>query len=120
MERARSGDASAATRSTLPAVREKELHAAGLELGLTETRCLDYPDGGLSDIDDDDLVRLASGLIEELRPDVVLTFGPDGFSGHSDHVAVGAAVTSACYELRATSPVRLFHCHLPPEQDAAR
>jgi LmbE family N-acetylglucosaminyl deacetylase len=33
-------------RTTLRAVREKELDAAGNELGLTETRCLDYPDGG--------------------------------------------------------------------------
>ena len=29
---------------------------------------------------------------------MVITFGPDGFSGHPDHVAVGAAVTAACYD----------------------
>ena len=106
-------DAGAATRSTLRAVREKELAAAGVELGLTETRCLDYPDGGLADIDPETLVRLASELITEVDPDVVITFGPDGFSGHSDHIAVGAAVTAACYEMRSTTPIRLFHCHLP-------
>ncbi len=44
---------------------------------------------------------------------MVVTFGPDGFSGHADHVAVGAAVTAACHERRSTRPVRLFHCHLP-------
>ena len=106
-------DAGAATRSTLRAVREKELAAAGVELGLTETRCLDYPDGGLSEIDSQSLVRLATELISEVDPDVVITFGPDGFSGHADHVAVGAAVTAACYEMRATRSIRLFHCHLP-------
>jgi LmbE family N-acetylglucosaminyl deacetylase len=106
-------DARVATRSTLKAVREKELDAAGKELGLTETRCLDYPDGGLSDIDSQSLVRVASDLIIENAPDVVITFGPDGLSGHPDHIAVGAAVTAACYELRPTTPVRLFHCHLP-------
>jgi LmbE family N-acetylglucosaminyl deacetylase len=106
-------DASAATRSTLTAVREKELHAAGIELGLTETRCLDFPDGGLAEIDGRILVTLASELISEMSPDVVITFGPDGFSGHSDHIAVGAAVTAACDEMRSTTPVRLFHCHLP-------
>ena len=110
-------DASVATRSTLTAVREKELDAAGLELGLTETRCLDYPDGGLSDVDSQTLVGLAAELISEIEPDVVITFGADGFSGHPDHVAVGAAVTAACHELRPTT--------LPPlplpsaaEQDA--
>ena len=106
-------DANAATRSTLEAVREKELEAAGNELGLTETRCLDHPDGGLSGIDSQVLVRVASELINELDPDVVITFGPDGFSGHPDHVAVGAAVTAACYELRSSTSIRLFHCHLP-------
>ena len=106
-------DAGAATRSTLRAVREKELAAAGIELGLTETRCLDHPDGGLSEIDGEILVRLASELISEVDPDVVITFGPDGFSGHADHIAVGAAVTAACYEMRSTTSIRLFHCHLP-------
>ena len=106
-------DANAATRSTLTAVREQDLAAAGAELGLTGTRCLDHPDGGLRSIDEGLLVALASELLREVEPDVVITFGPDGFSGHPDHVAVGAAVTGACYEMRSTHPVRLFHCHLP-------
>jgi LmbE family N-acetylglucosaminyl deacetylase len=106
-------DASVATRSTLAAVREKELAAAGNELGLTETRCLDYPDGGLCEIDSRALVELASELISKIDPDVVITFGPDGFSGHPDHKAVGAAVTAACYEMRSNTSLRLFHCHLP-------
>ena len=84
-----------------------------IELGLTETRCLDYPDGGLSEIDSQILVRLASELLSEFDPDVVITFGPDGFSGHPDHIAVGAAVTAACYEMRSAKSIRLFHCHLP-------
>lgn len=106
-------DASAATRSTLRAVREMELQSAGNALGLTETRCLDYPDGGLAAIDSQILLQLAHKLITEIDPDVVITFGPDGFSGHTDHIAVGAAVTAACYELRSTTSIRLFHCHRP-------
>ncbi len=106
-------DANAATRGTLRAVREKELAAAGMELGLTETRCLDHPDGGLAHIDGHSLVRLAAELISEFDPDVVITFGSDGFSGHPDHIAVGAAVTAACYEMRSATSIRLFHCHLP-------
>jgi LmbE family N-acetylglucosaminyl deacetylase len=106
-------DASAATRSTLPAVRERELDAAGKELGLIETRCLDYLDGGLSEIDSQVLVELASELISGIEPDVVITFAPDGFSGHPDHTTVGAAVTAACYDVRSTIEIRLFHCHRP-------
>ncbi len=106
-------DAATATRATLRDVREKELHAAGEELGLTGTRCLDHPDGGLSDIPAEVLTEIARGLLEETEPEVVLTFGPDGFSGHPDHVAVGAAVTAACLEGRPPRSVRLFHCHRP-------
>jgi len=106
-------DARVATRSTLKEVREKDLDAAGNELGLTETRCLDYPDGGLSDIGSRTLTGLAAELIAQNDPDVVITFGPDGLSGHPDHIAVGAAVTAACFEMRSTRSLRLFHCHLP-------
>jgi LmbE family N-acetylglucosaminyl deacetylase len=106
-------DAGAATRATLTSVREKELAAAGIELGLSETRCLDYLDGGLSGIDSQILVRFVSELLSEVDPDVVITFGPDGFSGHADHIAVGAAVTAACYERRSIRAIRLFHCHRP-------
>lgn len=106
-------DASAATRATLTAVREKELDTAGSLLGLTETRCLDFSDGGLTEIDSRVLVALASELLGEFDPDVVITFGPDGFSGHADHIAVGAAVTAACYEMRSVRPIRLFHCYPP-------
>ncbi|MGI8700534.1 MAG: PIG-L family deacetylase [Nocardioidaceae bacterium] len=106
-------DASAATRATLTAVRANELDAAGNELGLTETRCFDYVDGELSGIDSRTLVGLAAKLLSEIQPDVVVTFAPDGFSGHPDHIAVGAAVTAACYEIRSTTSIRLFHCRPP-------
>ena len=106
-------DAAVATRATLAKVRERELHRAGRELGLVETRCLDLEDGTLDRIDPGELVALATSQLEELRPDVVITFGPDGFSGHPDHAAVGAAVTAACFARRPDRPVRLFHCYRP-------
>ena len=109
-------DARVATRATLTGVRARELDQAGTALGLTETRCLDHPDGGLAQIDGPSLVKVAAELLCEFAPDVVVTFGPDGFSGHPDHVAVGAAVTTACFELQSSKSIRLFHCYLPPNR----
>ncbi len=106
-------DAAVATRGTLPSVREGELRRAGDELGLAGTRCLDLEDGTLDRVDPEELVAIATSLLEELQPDVVITFGPDGFSGHPDHAAVGAAVTAACFARQHDRPVRLFHCHRP-------
>jgi LmbE family N-acetylglucosaminyl deacetylase len=106
-------DASVATRATLTEVRARELAAAGHELGIAGTTCLDYPDQGLPDIGTPVLVGLVAAMLDEFDPQVVITFGPDGFSGYPDHAAVGAAVTLACYERRSSTPIRLFHCHRP-------
>jgi LmbE family N-acetylglucosaminyl deacetylase len=38
------------------------------------------------------LVKLKK-LIEAIQPDILITFGPDGEYGHSEHIVVGAAVT---------------------------
>ena len=37
-------------------------------------------------------------LIREFRPDVVVSFGPDGGYGHPDHIAISAAATAACQQ----------------------
>ena len=88
-------DATAATRATLGQVREQELREACRQLGVQHVRCLDHIDGTLADLD-----RGASStrwaVIDEFAPDVVVTFGADGFYGHPDHVTVGLVVTEAC------------------------
>jgi LmbE family N-acetylglucosaminyl deacetylase len=34
-------------------------------------------------------------LLEQLRPDTIVTFGPEGMTGHGDHQAISAWVTEA-------------------------
>ena len=58
-------------------------------------------DGRLADHPFDDLVARITAVMDEERPDVVVTFGPDGISGHPDHVVVGAATTQAFLGLAA-------------------
>lgn len=80
-------------------IRTEELRAAAQTLGVRQTFVLGYRDGQLDQADP----RLAVARIAEhvrlVRPDVVLTFGPDGLYGHPDHVAIsqltGAAVVAA-------------------------
>ena len=38
-------------------------------------------------------------ILDEERPDVVVTFGPDGITGHPDHITIGAATTEAFLQL---------------------
>ncbi|MBL7498392.1 PIG-L family deacetylase [Frankia sp. CNm7] len=78
----------------LAAVRRLEAAAALAVLGVQEHRFLGLPDGGL-DLWDDVGARLVSELIDEIRPDTVVTFGPDGFTFHPDHLAVHRWVRAA-------------------------
>jgi LmbE family N-acetylglucosaminyl deacetylase len=79
----------------LAAVRTKELEACFALLGVKEHHWLDYPDGGCRDVDQDEAVRRVSEIMAEVQPDTVLTFGPDGMTGHDDHKAVCAWATAA-------------------------
>ena len=54
-----------------------------------------------------------SRLIEEIQPDTIVTFGPDGMTGHSDHQAVSDWTTTAW--IRAGRPGRLWYATVTPE-----
>ena len=58
--------------------------------------CLDHIDGTLADAGFSALVDEIAAVIGEFRPDVVITFGPDGGYGHPDHVTISAVTTAAC------------------------
>jgi LmbE family N-acetylglucosaminyl deacetylase len=73
---------------TLAALRTQELAKALSVLGISEHHWLDYPDGGCAAIDDDEAVARLRELVEDVRPDTVLTFGPEGMTGHDDHKSV--------------------------------
>ena len=107
-------DPALATRETLGAVREQEDREAWRALGREPDRheFLRYPDGGLADVTFDELVGRLAAILREERPDVVVTFGPDGITGHADHIAVGAAASEAFHRARADrdpGPRRLLH-----------
>jgi LmbE family N-acetylglucosaminyl deacetylase len=64
-------------------------------LGVVEHRWMDHCDGEVSDVPDAVGVDQIAAVIEEVKPDTLLTFGPDGMTGHSDHITVGRWATVA-------------------------
>lgn len=74
--------------------RELELLRAAKYLGI-EVHFLDYQDGELSKADPRELLEHIACWIDTVQPQVVLTFGPDGVSGHPDHVTISNTVTQA-------------------------
>jgi len=85
-----------ATPANLPAVREQELRCACEVLGIHPPRFLDYVDGQLAIAHQGQAVGKVVRLIRVLRPQVMLTFGPDGIYGHYDHIAVHRWASIAC------------------------
>lgn len=75
-------------------VRRAEAAAVMAVLGVDEHHVLGLPDGGLRH-DDRDGVDLVEQWIDDVRPDTILTFGPDGVTYHPDHIAVHRWVTAA-------------------------
>ena len=111
-------DPALATPQSLGAVREEEDRRSWVALGREPERheWLRYPDGGVADVPFDDLVDRIAGILAEERPAAVVTFGPDGVTGHPDHIAVGRATTEAFHRLRDTDGgglTRLFHTAIP-------
>jgi LmbE family N-acetylglucosaminyl deacetylase len=96
----------------MAAIRERELAACLAVLGVTEHRWLGYEDGTCADVELDEAADAIAAILEEVQPDTVLTFGPDGFSDHPDHRAVSTWVAEACRRVggrTAGAGVRLHH-----------
>jgi LmbE family N-acetylglucosaminyl deacetylase len=108
---------SGVTREELGAVRRRETRDGWAAVGRLPDRheWWGLPDGGLTDHPFDDLVDRISAVLAEERPDVVVTFGPDGITGHPDHVTVSAATTTAFERLagRGEGLRRLLYCAIP-------
>lgn len=76
-------------------VREAELRAAAAALGICDVSILGYPDGAVDQIDASIAIREIAWHIRRVRPQVVVTFGPEGAYGHPDHIAISQFTTAA-------------------------
>jgi LmbE family N-acetylglucosaminyl deacetylase len=91
----RPGDPQHPGPPALATIREAELRAAAEVLGLREVSLLDYHDRYLDAVNPRDAVASIVAHLRRVRPDVVVTFGPDGAYGHPDHIAISQFTTAA-------------------------
>jgi LmbE family N-acetylglucosaminyl deacetylase len=106
-ERGRFGDtAEKPPPDVVGRAREAELRAAAGVLGLREVSFLDYLDADLDKVNAADATQKIAGHIARVQPHVVITFGPEGAYGHTDHIAISqlttAAVVAAAAEQRVS------------------
>ena len=111
-----------ATPETLGAVREQELRAGCRELGVHDVRFLGYRDSGMAgaaenadprafmNADDEEVIARLLAIFRELRPDVVVTFEPEGVYGHPDHKKISRCATATFDRAAADGwrPSRLY------------
>jgi N-acetylglucosamine malate deacetylase 2 len=95
----------------LPVVRERELRCACTALGILPPILLDYQDGHLTEVDPNEVIEQIIRVAETVRPQVLLTFGPDGLSGHPDHILIGQLVKNVFD--RMTQVVALYTVAVP-------
>jgi len=94
-ENGRHGLAKRWSPGALARVREAELRAACDVLGISEVSFLDYEDGALDRAWAAEAIDRIATHFERVRPDVVVTFGPEGAYGHPDHIAISQFTSAA-------------------------
>lgn len=94
-EAGKAGDPPVCLPEELPAVREAELRTAVRLLGIQHLHLLGYRDKQLSAAKPGNIRGKLVDLIRSYRPQVVITFDPDGSNLHSDHIAISRFTSDA-------------------------
>ncbi len=97
-------------------VREGEARCACSALGIKPPILMGFMDGGLPERDTiPKVVERVRSLVDELKPNVLITWGPDGLSGHPDHRMI-SAITTQVFEEQGKlefNPQRLYYVAIP-------
>jgi LmbE family N-acetylglucosaminyl deacetylase len=94
-ERGKTGDPPVCAPEELGAWRERELRKVAEIVGFNELHVLDYRDRELAGAPPEAIRRTLVSCIRRTRPTVVVTFDPNGFNVHPDHVAISRFTTDA-------------------------
>ncbi len=97
----------------LAQVREQEMHASLDAVGVREHIWLGHHDGELAQTPRADGVAQVVEILRRVRPDTVVTFGPEGMTGHEDHQTMSHWVTEAW--LSTGSRSALWYATVSPE-----
>jgi LmbE family N-acetylglucosaminyl deacetylase len=92
----------------LAEARTVELRASLALVGVREHHWLSYADGRCAAVRAGEAVDRLSAIVDEVAPDTVVTFGPDGITGHPDHQTV-SGWTTAAFARSASPGARLLH-----------
>jgi len=102
---------------SLARVRASETRCAAQALGIHPPILLGLEDGGLASFASLERLRTeVRRVLRELQPDAVISFGPEGGTGHPDHRLVGDVVTEVVQSGGTGIPDALYYPSLPSER----
>ena len=94
-------------QAQLADIRTRECEEAFKILGIKNHHWLDYPDGGCTELPQREAIERVAGYIRRYDPDTILTFGPDGMTGHPDHQTISRWATAAA--ALAKTRAKIYH-----------
>jgi LmbE family N-acetylglucosaminyl deacetylase len=101
----------------LAAARAKEASCAANRLGVKQLHIIGLPDGGLASFEVLGKLRTALvAIIDSVNPAAIITFGPEGGTGHPDHRLVGDVTSQIVQSNARYSAVDLLYASLPSER----
>lgn len=101
----------------LAAIRAREAACAADRLGVRRLHLLGLPDGGLASFAELAKLRTAlAAVLDSLRPAAIITFGPEGSTGHPDHRLVGNVVTQVVQGGARHRHTDLLYAAVPAER----
>jgi LmbE family N-acetylglucosaminyl deacetylase len=104
----------------LATARAEEARCACEKLGIRPPILLGLEDGELhTGANQVTLRKEVSRLLTELGPEAVVTWGPDGVTGHSDHRMVSSIVSELIQQGDPDRGPKLFYVGLPAERLSA-
>ncbi|MBI4363317.1 MAG: PIG-L family deacetylase [Candidatus Doudnabacteria bacterium] len=100
------------TPEQMAIIRTNELKAACGILGCDCKKIFDFGDGMLDQVNFDELVNVLKQEINSLKPQIIMTFGEEGISGHRDHIMIGRA-TVAATQIAGQRPNEIWRACIP-------
>ena len=101
----------------LAAVRTREATCAANRLGVKQLHIIGLLDGGLASFDNLGKLRARlAAIVDSVRPAAIITFGPEGGTGHPDHRLVGDVATQVIQSDPRYLAIDLLYASLPTER----
>lgn len=100
----------------LATIRKREISASSKILGVEDVFFLNYPDGELNNNKYHEIAADVQKILDDKRPDVILTFEHRGISGHVDHIIM-SMISSYLYMKLSYVKKIMFWCFGPGQRN---